>query len=261
MDQKNYDYDRAELRRALERVGVKRGDVVFSHVGMGFLGYPANGKTLEAMFETILGAFHDALGDSGTLLVPTFSYSFCDKEIFDAQNTPSKIGYFTETFRKLPGVIRSVDPNFSVAGIGQQAAKLLNAVPLDSFGKDCIYERLVHVGGSICNIGVGFKYATFVHYAEEMHTVPYRFKKIFSGTILDRGCATDVEVVYNVRSGIDDTSTFPDLSRLEEDAKKNRSLKTEQVGKGLVTNILCKDLYDLCVRGMVKDPWYLAKGK
>ena len=36
----------------------------------------------------------------GTIIIPTFSYSFTKKEAFDPTNTKSEVGIFSEIFRK-----------------------------------------------------------------------------------------------------------------------------------------------------------------
>ena len=36
----------------------------------------------------------------GTIIIPTFSYSFTKKETFDPTNTKSEVGIFSEIFRK-----------------------------------------------------------------------------------------------------------------------------------------------------------------
>lgn len=259
--EKTYDYEQKELAEALRGVGVQRGDVVFSHVGMGFCGIPKEGRGLETMFQVIYNAFREVLGTEGTLIVPTYTYSFCNGEPFDVVNSPSKVGYFTEKFRKLPGVIRSVEPIFSVAGIGPRAKQLLENLPLDCFGVGSVYDRLVKNNALICNIGVGFRYATLIHHAEQIKGVPYRFKKMFKGKIIEGGIRRNAKVVYYVRNAVDDETTLPDLSRLEKDAEERGFLKTKVVGRGRVACISCRGLYDLCSRGIDSNPYYLAKGE
>jgi aminoglycoside N3'-acetyltransferase len=48
-------YNRRQLADALKMIGLKSGDVVFSHSNVGFLGVPQEGNTAEAIFQTILG--------------------------------------------------------------------------------------------------------------------------------------------------------------------------------------------------------------
>lgn len=260
LKKQNYHYNKNDLKKALRAVGVNEGDIIFSHVGMGFLGYPQEGRDMKIMFDVISGAFLEVLGSRGNFIVPTYTYSFCRGEVFDPTDSPSTVGFFTEEFRKKSGVKRTRDPIFSVAGIGPMINELFEDLPADCFGPDCIYDRLKKVGAHICNIGVGFQFATFIHYVEETVGVPYRFKKIFRGQIVDGSNKATKEAIYYVRNAEDDASTLPDLSRLEKDANISGSLKTAKVGLGFITKINCQNLFDLCVAGIKKDPWYLAKG-
>lgn len=259
---KDYDYEEKDLVSALRSIGIKRGDIVFSHVGMGMLGIPKEGLDQDIISDLIYRAFMEVLGSKGTMLVPTYTYSFCRGETFDVRNSPSTVGYFTEKFRKRPGVRRSLEPIFSVAGIGPKTEALFRDIPMACFGQDCIYERLVKAGTYICNVGVGFRYATFVHYAEQTAGVPYRFMKTFKGKIIDyEGNETETEIEYYVRNAVDDETTFPNLRRLEKDVRRKGLCRSSLVGRGEITCIRCSDLLRLCIEGIKRDPWYLAEGQ
>ncbi|MBU1165643.1 AAC(3) family N-acetyltransferase [Candidatus Micrarchaeota archaeon] len=258
-EKNNYHYTRDELVGALEEVGLKKGDIVFSHVGMGFLGYPKEGRDIDTIFDVIHGSLREVVGEEGTLIVPTYTYSFCKGEPFDIQNSPSTVGVYTEKFRKLPEAKRSMDPIFSVAGIGPKTEELFKGLPPTCFGEDCIYDRLVKKGGHICNIGVGFRYATFIHHAEKMASVPYRADKDFTGEVIDGKKKHHITMTFYARTGVDDTSTYSDLSRLEKEARTRRMCKSKAVGRGEITNISCRDMRDLAIEMIKKQPYYLAR--
>ena len=251
-------YCKADLVEALRDVGVRTGDVVFSHVGMGMLGFPEEGSTEESAFNVIHDGFVEVLGPEGSLLIPTDSYSFCKGESFNPSTTPSEAGPFSEQFRKLDGVKRSLDPIFSIAGFGPRVDELFRDLPHDCFGNNCIYQRLIRVGAKICNIGVGFRYATFIHHVEQMEGVPYRFLKLFTGLMEGDGEPRKEGWLYNVR--ILASNGCPDLSRLERKARATKICRVTRVGLGEVTCVDCVDLYELARTEIAKNPWYLAKG-
>lgn len=253
---RHYDYNM--LIEGLRSVGLKEGDVVFSHVGLGMLGYPEEGASVEMGYSLLREALLEVIGQEGTWLVPTYSYSYCKNEVYDPQATPSAVGEFTNYFRKLPDAKRSLDPIFSVAGIGPRTDEVIRDLPLDCFGEDCVYSRLIRINAKICNIGVGFRYATFVHHVEQAYNVPYRFPKTFSGMTLINGRLRQESWIYNVRFLIENTR--PDLNRLEEEARKLRLVKISRVGLGEITCITCRDMYNLCVENIKRDPWFLAAG-
>jgi len=255
-----YDYTAVDLVHALKKVGVQKGDVIFSHVGMGFLGKPKEGSDKDSVARIIVDAFREVLGPEGTLIVPTYTYSFCRKEEYDAATSPSLVGYFTEAFRIMPGVLRSREPIFSAAGFGPRVVELFRDLPPTSFGVDCLYDRLVRKDASICNIGVGFRYATFIHYVEKSVGVPYRFDKTFSGIIREEGKKIPMEMVYYVRTTVEDEDSMPDLSRLEDDARRSGLLHEVPLGRSVVTRVGCRELLELGAAAIRKNPWYLAHG-
>jgi len=253
-----FHYRKTDLIKAIRAAGVRAGDVVFSHVGMGMLGFPGEGSTEESAFNVIYNAFMEVLGPEGTLLIPTYSYSFCKGESFRPSTTPSDVGPFSERFRKLDSVKRSLGPIFSVAGLGPRVDELFRDLPHNCFGDDCIYQRLISIGARICNIGVGFRYATFIHHVEQMVGVPYRFLKLFTGLIEGDGEPRKEGWLYYVRIWVD--NSWPDLRRLEKKARDTKICQSARVGLGEVTCIDCADLYELARAEVTKDPWFLAKG-
>lgn len=102
-----YHYSKEDLIEALISVGLKKKDIVFVHNNVGFLGMPKGGSNVQNVFSTILDAFFSVIGASGTLIVPTFTYSFPHGKVFDPDLTPSDCGVFTEMLRKHPNAYRS----------------------------------------------------------------------------------------------------------------------------------------------------------
>jgi aminoglycoside 3-N-acetyltransferase len=251
-------YDRDTLVEALREIGLREGDLVFSHVGLGMLGYPREGRTEEAAFEVVTGAFREVLGDGGTWVVPTYSYTYTKRQVYDPATSPSTIGAFTELFRKLPGVRRSIDPNFSVGVLGPLADEIIADLPREHFGRDSVYDRLIRLDAKQANVGVGFRYATFVHHVEQMNEVPYRYLKRFSGTTVVDGEEFEDSWLYAV-TNLDIPDGYPDLRRLEADARARGLVASARVGFGELTCIRCRDLWQACVDGIAQDPWYLTK--
>ena len=73
------------------------------------------------------------------------------------------------------------------AGLGPEAPRLLNKLPNNSYGTDCVHERLMKAGGKICGIGVDLSEAPFIHYVEEAAEVPFRYKRVFTGQVRQEG--------------------------------------------------------------------------
>ncbi len=266
----HYTFD--DLVAALRQVGVQAGDIIFTHVDLAALGMPElaspdgqrrNRRALgEAICTLINAAVTHVIGEGGTWLVPTYSYSFGKQQIYDPAITPSSVGTFTEWFRQQAGVMRSADPMFSVAGIGPRAAQLFAKLPHDCFGPDCIYDRLHRANAKIVNLGVGVRDMTFLHYVEQSVGVPYRFKKLFLGQqMLNDGDKPHLHKsgwLYNVRPFTENCR--PAFGKLDPVLRANGVLQAAPVGLGEVLSVACGDLFNCAAAEIQRDPWFLAQG-
>jgi len=266
----HYTFD--QLITALRQVGVQTGDLIFTHVDLAALGMPElaspngqrrNRRALgEAICTLIDAAVRSVIGETGTWLVPTYSYSFGKQQIYDPATTPSSVGTFTEWFRQQAGVMRSADPMFSVAGIGPRAVQLFANLPHDCFGSDCIYDRLRQANAKIVNLGVGVRDMTFLHHVEQSVGVPYRFKKLFLGQYGpangDKTHLSKTGWLYNVRPFTENCR--PAFGKLDPVLRANGVLQAAPVGLGEVLSITCGDLFNCAAAEIHRDPWFLAQG-
>lgn len=258
------DYKKGDIANALRSVGLSPGDTAFVHVCLEALGRPEGPATDEACRALWLEALQEAVGPEGTLLVPTYTFSFCRQEPFDVQETPTDGGdwstsrEFLELFRRRPGAFRSRDPIHSVAGIGPRAAELLQDVPPTCFGPGSVHERLLKAGGKICLIGVGLYEASFRHYVEEVVGIPGRFKKLFTGWIRDNGATRKQGWIFNVRILAD--NFYPDGTRLEALARETGAVRVAPLGRGEVLGIEATRFFELTAEQLRRDPMFTVKG-
>lgn len=249
-------YNRAQLAAALRQVGVQPGDVVFSHSNVGYFGLPEEGRGSDAVCATILGAIQDVLGDDGTLVVPTFSYSFCKGEQFDPNETPSTCGAFTEYVRRQPAAIRSLDPIFSVAALGARAAELVADVSADCFGAGTFWARFLTANGVICNLNFDAG-STFIHHVERCLRVPYRFDKLFTGIFCVDGREERGAAVFFCRDG-SNPDTIPAFEPFDALAREQGIARSAKVGRGAVVALRARETYRLIEEQLLEDPWFLT---
>jgi aminoglycoside 3-N-acetyltransferase len=145
-----------------------------------------------------------------------------------------------------------------VAALGPRAAEFLRDLPQDCFGVDSVYDRLIQTEAKMCNVGVGLRYATIVHHVEQMMGVPYRFKKPFRGQTMLKGTLDPQTWDFNVRVLVPNASV--NLSRMEAMVRDRGVCASAEVGRGQVTTIYARDMWDLCSEGIKSDPWFLAEG-
>jgi aminoglycoside 3-N-acetyltransferase len=131
-------YDRDDLVRAFAEVGVRQGDVVFSHTGVAMLGIPPVALEPAAIGDLFLDAMRTALGPEGTWVIPAYTYSYTKDELFDPATTATTLdmGAVPEGIWNHPDGRRSLDPIFSVVAFGPRAGELVAGVPASCFGAD-----------------------------------------------------------------------------------------------------------------------------
>jgi|TARA_B100000315_G_C14515581_1_gene558992 aminoglycoside 3-N-acetyltransferase len=252
-------YTRSDLVEALRAAGLRRGDIAFSHSHIGFFGIPEGAPNPKAACSLILDALLEVLGDSGTLVVPTFTYSFPAGMTFDTDLTHSDCGVFTEFVRTHEAAYRSIDPCVSVAAIGADAKELTRAVPSNAYGRDSFFERFFAADGKICNLNFDAG-STFVHFVERELEIPYRFDKTFSGTIRANGVTRSATSTIWVRyvSSVDTTAEFEALDEL---ARTQGLFQTATVGRGQVGVITAAATFELIERTLPERPWFLTRAE
>jgi len=221
-------FGKEEFVTALREVGVRHGDKCFVHCDIRVFGWP---KTTD--WPLLLGSLEEALieavGADGTLILPTFSYSFCKHETFDVAMTPGTVGVLNEHFRKRLDVRRSNHPIFSVAVWGNTRDMLVQ-VGDDSFSEDSVFGSLYRDRGKIVFLGADFGSCTFIHFVEQCHGVPYRYMKTFAGTVIENGIRHARQCTFFVRYL--DANVVLDLSRLKTELLANGAMKTASVNGG-----------------------------
>lgn len=227
------------------------------------LGLPDGVDTPEELNVFFLDVIREVIGPSGTALVPTYSYTFgsslrSEPTIYDPESTPAMIGPFPEYFRQQHGVIRSEDPMVSVAGLGPESKGLFSDLPPSSYGKDCLFARLVETSVKCCNIGLGPNWTPFIHYADYAAQVPFRYSKLFYGYIRSGGELRELTWEYSVRALIPNaTANAHRLGRLAAEAG---IWHHASLGRGRVFTCKYADYFHFTRQQQCGNPWITALG-
>ncbi len=160
-----------KLLEDFRSIGIKKGDDILIHMSYKSMGY------VEGGFDTFFESLKAAVGDTGTLLIPTLSYRFVtvDNPVFDIRMTASNVGAFSNYFMKRNGVVRSLNPTHSVAAYGIRQDEYIKNHFLDNepVGKNSPFAVLPEFGGKVLMLGCGIKCNTSMHGVEESVKVPY----------------------------------------------------------------------------------------
>jgi len=165
-----------EVVRALRAAGVGPGAVVSVHSSLSRLGYVKGGA--EGMVDALL----EAMGASGTVLMPSFPMAGPMAEYLDAgvpcdvRYTPSASGAVTEAFRRRPGVRRSLHPTNPVCAHGPAADALLagHERSLTPFGDETPYGRLARRDDAYI-VMIETHIHSFLHHVQERIGLPTLF--------------------------------------------------------------------------------------
>lgn len=255
----NYHYTRQDLLKAIEEIGICPGDTVSLHVSLGRLGLPqAVDRNYPALSNFVIDAFLEVLGANGTLLVPTYSYSFSRGQVYEVESTPSRTGEFPEVFRSRTNAVRSRDPMLSWAAIGPGAQVILRNISKQCFGAGCVFENLVKADGMICTLGLGMWWATFCHYIEKMADVPFRVDKRFRGLIREHGREREEEWIYFAKPRLPNCEA--NSVALERKATERSLINVAPMGRGEIHGVRAREYLAFGLAQLRENPWFTAKG-
>lgn len=187
MDKLFYDSDNTlytadDVRKGLLDTGAADCETLFIHSDVMF-GRPAEGFRKSAYLSTLYQIVR-SLGVKN-VIVPTFTYSFCNHEEYNIDKSKTSMGAFNEYVRRLDGRYRTEDPLLSVS-VPESLRYLFDHVGNHSLGAGSALD-IIHHMGNVKFLFFGAEMAdcfTYVHYVEKMLDVPYRFDMAFEGKIV-----------------------------------------------------------------------------
>jgi aminoglycoside 3-N-acetyltransferase len=173
-------YANADVAAAFAALGMTRGDVVYLSGNLGNLGFHASGNK-TATLEGFVDALFEVIGEEGTVVVPTHSFSLCNTDrVFDPQATPSETGPLTEFVRTRPGAVRQFHPFASVTALGARAEEICAPGARQAYGPNTPFARLLEADAWGVSVGLPpNRTCSIVHHVEQMMAVPYRYTKEF----------------------------------------------------------------------------------
>lgn len=192
----NIKFNSEDVFEVLKRMDICKGDTVCIHSDLIPLGLPAINK--KEYMECLIHIFEKQVGNEGTIIMPTFTYSFCHHELYNIKESPSKVGSLTEHFRTMPDVVRTKHPIFSFAVWGRYKDEYCDIGP-DAFGADSVYGKLIQNKGKLLQFGSNKGY-TIYYLAAEHLSVSNRFFKVFDGFVKDEDNIYHTTIPYYVRS-------------------------------------------------------------
>lgn len=194
----DYSITYGDFLKALVEIGSDECDVLFVHSDMGF-GVPERGIKREEL-KCIMT---DVLLELGveTLVFPTFTFSYCNEEDYNIQESRTAMGMLPEYIRNRPDAFRTDDPILSVAIMGNKDG-IDKMTGSSSCGTGGIFHQLFTSGKKVKYLFFGTavsKCFTFLHYVEEVKKVDYRYLRRFEGNVINDGESRKKDIDLFVR--------------------------------------------------------------
>lgn len=167
-----------DLIGVMKKMGMKNGSVVFIHSSMTeFFNYTGTAV------ELIDGVLNE-IGESGTLMMPAYpkvTENFDDEVDFDVNKSVSGAGYLTETFRKYPGVKRSINLQHSVCAYGRLADEFTSEhyKSVTAWDKFSPYYKMSQMNTLVFAFGLPYFLGTMIHCTESILQNTYAYFQLF----------------------------------------------------------------------------------
>ena len=254
----------------VDDMGIQPDDLVFMFSGLWGLGKLENGvETIEHAFQKVL--------PKGTLIVPTFSYSWSSGESFNELTPCPEMGAFSNYALTASSYKRTNNPNFSVAirenEYNQSIVKDLLNIGDDCFDEESIFGKVVKYSQSnrawILLLGGAFndvKYrSTFIHYAQQKVGVKHRYIKKFKSPKSENRVVTqlvrylDEEEYINKTGNSTNSFNFPieeDYTQYGDDVDSAGLLCSKKFGYYPSRIVPIKDVVNLYMEKIGNNPFY-----
>ena len=256
-DSNGRTFTEEDLHESLVRVGAADCKTLFIHSDIMF-GTPVKGFRRTELLETLYQAIV-ALNVSN-VIIPSFTYSFCNHEDYDVLNSKTSMGSFNEYYRKKENRYRTLDPLLSLS-VPVCLKTLFENVSEHSLGIGSGLD-IVHHMSDVKFLFLGADMAscfTYVHYVEKMLDVPYRFDKPFEGSVIDENGTVSqrTQYIHTQCAGVQLPERY---DYFERDLLNKGKLKKIQYGDKFISCISENDAYEEIVRNIEGNKfYYLAK--
>jgi len=254
MRQTQTKISKAQISKDLKKLGVKEGDLLYVFSSLRSIGNVIGGPT------AVIDSLKDAVGPGGTLVLPCFSLvggqmttTLESDRIFDPKTTPTALGLIPETFRKRPGVYRSIHPTHSVCAFGPKAQWITQGHEncATTFGKDTPFHKMINMNAEVLLLGVDIRVITFYHYFEDVTRHfpinPYLDKE-YEGKVLVDGKVKKITVRAHdpevAKTRIDHKGGSSNREYLTDYLLKKQVLRSGSVGEAKSWIINAIDLID-----------------
>lgn len=249
---------KTSLTKQLKGLGVTFGKTVFVQSDMLSFMEAARIVTPKKLPELILTCLLEAVGSSGTVVMPSFTTNCARKGLpFDLYRTPSDSGTLVEHMRKMPETLRSLHPVNSVIVIGNLAESLTKNVSTGSYSWDSPFDRMASCDTVVLCMGMKENFSnSFSHFAETKSNLPYLYNKMLDYIKVSvNGVPVSRRFYMTVRYL--DFDIKPDRKRHDQVMKESGLMRFSDWGGGNLHSISLSDYLEILKRCLKDDIFFL----
>lgn len=182
------------LEKVLEEFKLNNYDIVYV-ASAGFALYWDN------MFDKKLIKVLKNIMKGKTIIMPTFSFDFCDKGVYSVNDSTTFCGLICERFRKEKDVVRTCfSPMHNVSIWGKLKDYFNEKEYISSFGENSIFRDMDNFKCGVLLVDCSFDDGVpFVHCLENKYKSNYRSEKVFKGKIIQSN-GVPIDYVYKRES-------------------------------------------------------------
>lgn len=243
-------YYEEDVYQALLKVGAGDCEVLFLHSDVMF-GNVAPSFNRKVYVEAFAHAIERL--KVPYLIVPAFTYSFCNQEVYDVKKSKTSMGILNEYFRKQPARYRTLDPLLSLS-VPIELKRQFENISEHSLGIGSGLDVL-HNMKNVKFLFLGarlFDCFTYLHYVEKILEVPYRYDQPFEGIIIDDNGESipRTQYIHTACKGV----KLREDTRFEDYLTEHGYLKKILLGNSFVSCLSEGDAYRELVRAIKNDP-------
>lgn len=215
----------------IKSLDIQQGDILFISSDIKrllFNYYEKFGEMLPV--DAVIDYFQHMVGESGTLIFPTYNWGFCRGIEWDYYKTKCETGSLGAAALKRKDFCRTQHPIYSFVVWGKDKDLLCNMTNTSSFGSDSPFAYMEYKYAKNLVIDVSLTNCwTFAHYIEQQSgIVTYRYEKKFTSLYRDKEGIESLRT-YSMFVRDMDLDVVNDFDQLEEEFLQTRISKKSYI--------------------------------
>lgn len=250
-------WSETQFSNSLEALGIRSGDTIFVHSNLGLFGLH---DPTGILVDTVLNSLQFSIGNSGTLILPAFTYSLSQNLIFNPKSNTglTSMGALSQRAFQL-SFPRTLDPMFSVFVLGKDSEEILASKANFSNGPGSIFHELLQRNTKVISMNMGAG-STLIHEMEYQLGVKYRFMKEFNGYTYNSISEQEEPIKWSafVRR-LDIENSTASFRQLTKEFTKLPDWKTIRLGRGSIGSYESVSMKSYLQNKLNSSPFYLTE--